>query len=250
MAPPMSDAGHRQSWSRAALERAALALGIVLLFACGYFGVGLSMNPARARALATPLDDRIPFLPSTIWLYLWAFPASLSPLFLVRCPRLFRRTALAYAIAIIVSLTCFVIAPVTSLGLRINPATLDVSRFSHWAIAVLYAIDPPYNLFPSLHLSIATLGAFAAWKASCRYGAAMLAGAGLVGASICTIKQHFLVDGLAALALAALVHALTLRPYCAPPGWTPARSWRGPAAFLVFATSFYAGCYALFRWMS
>jgi hypothetical protein len=89
---------------------------------------------------------------------------------------LFRRTVLAYALTIAVSLVLFVAVPVTSIGLRVDPATLDVKRLSPWAVAALYRIDPPFNLFPSLHLSIAVLAAASASKARRVYGAAAFLG--------------------------------------------------------------------------
>jgi len=243
--------------SRAALGRAAvltgrvvlrafLTIGVVAFFIAGYFGVGLSVDPARARDLGTVLDRRIPFIVPSVWVYLWVFPASLLPLFVVRCPRLFLRTILAYGLAIAASLVVFVALPVTSIGLRADRATLDVTRFSPWAVALLYRLDPPVNLFPSLHLSIAALAALAAWKARRAYGAAACVGVALIGVSICTVKQHFVLDGLGGAALAAFVYAFVLRPYEPTPGTEPAYAWRGPAAYFALLIAVYAGFYAGF----
>ena len=229
------------------MERAALAIGILVLFVAGYFGVGRSIDPSRARELPTWLDTRIPFVARSVWVYLWVFPASLLPLFVVRCPRLFRRAMLSYGIAIAVSLIFFVAMPVTSIGLRPDRSTLDVAHFSPWAVSALYDLDPPFNLFPSLHLSIAALAGFAAWKARRAYGAAAFAGVALVGASICTVKQHFVLDGFAGLVVAAVVHAVVLRPYRPNPGTDPAYGWRGPAAYAALLSVVYAGLYAGFR---
>ena len=219
----------------------------MLLFVAGYFGVGLGVDPSRARELRTALDGRIPFIARSVWVYLGLFPASLLPLFVVRCPRLFRRATLSYAIAIAASLVVFVAMPVTSIGLRTDPSLLDVTRFSSWAVSTLYAIDPPFNLFPSLHLSIALLAALAAGKARRAYGAAAWAGLAPVAASICTVKQHFVLDGLGGAALAAVVHAVVLRPYRPLPSTDPAYGWRGPTAFAAFAAALYAGLYLGFR---
>jgi len=243
--------------SRAALGRAAvltrrvvlrafLTIGVVAFFIAGYFGVGLMVDPARARDLGTVLDRRIPFIVPSVWVYLWVFPASLLPLFVVRCPRLFLRTILAYGLAIAASLVVFVALPVTSIGLRADRATLDVTRFSPWAVALLYRLDPPVNLFPSLHLSIAALAALAAWKARRAYGAAACVGVALIGVSICTVKQHFVLDGLGGAALAAFVYAFVLRPYEPTPGTEPAYAWRGPAAYFALLIAVYAGFYAGF----
>jgi membrane-associated phospholipid phosphatase len=229
------------------VERAALTLGVLALFVAGYFGVGRNIDPARARELATSLDGRIPFIARSVWVYLWVFPASLLPLFLVRCPRLFRRAMLSYGIAIVVSLAVFAAMPVTSIGLRMDRSTLDVTHASPWAVSVLYAVDPPLNLFPSLHLSIAMLASLAAGKARRSYGAAAFVGVVLVAASICTVKQHFVLDGLGGAALAAVIYAAVLRPYRPDPGIDPAYGWPGPAAYTALLAVLYGGLYLGFR---
>jgi len=228
------------------LPRPLLTIGVVAFFLAGYFGVGRYVDPASARDLGSALDRRIPFIAASVWVYLWVFPASLLPLFLVRCPRLFQRTLLAYGLAIGASLFVFVAFPVTSIALRADQAALDVTRFSPWAVALLYRLDPPVNLFPSLHLSIAGLAALSAWKAKRAYGAAAFVGVALIGLSICTVKQHFVLDGVGGAVLAAILYALVLRPYAPEPGTDPAFGWRGPAAYLVLLVAVYAGFYAGF----
>jgi PAP2 superfamily protein len=227
-------------------ERVTLTLGLAALFLVGYFGVGLNTDPARAMDLSTALDERIPFVPVTVWAYIWIFPAALIPLFTVQCQYLFRRLAVAYAAVIILSLICFVAWPVTSVGLRVNTASLDPSSFSDWGVKMLYMIDPPYNLFPSLHLSIAMLAACSAGKARRLYGAITFVGVGMVLVSISTVKQHFVLDGIGGLALALFIYAIVLRPYRRPFDGSAAYSWRGPAAFLVLQVLVYAGLFVAF----
>lgn len=239
--------GRASLLTRRAGERALLGLGVAVFFAAGYFGVGLHVDPARAGTLGTPLDARIPFLPGTVWIYLLVFPASLLPLFVVRSQRLFRRAMASYAAAIAASLAVFAAIPVTSAGLRVAPASLEGSGFSTWAVAKLYAIDPPFNLFPSLHLSIAALAALAAWKAKRAWGAAALCGVGLVAASIFTVKQHFVADALGGVALSAAIYATLLSPWAPGEGGEPAYSGRGPLAFAGLVAAAYAGLYAWFR---
>jgi hypothetical protein len=228
------------------VERALLAGGVIALFVAGYFGIGLHTPPSVLRELRTPLDGAIPFLAGTIWIYLWLFPASLLPLFLIRDRGLFRRTIAAYAIVIGVSLVIFASFPVTSKGLRVDPSTLDATRIAPWTVALLYRLDPPYNLFPSLHLSVAALAALSAWKASRAYGAAVSLGVVLIAVSICTVKQHFVWDGVGGLVLAAAAYAVFIRPYTPPRGVDPAYDWRGPAAYAVLMALMYAGFVAAF----
>jgi membrane-associated phospholipid phosphatase len=131
--------------------------------------------------------------------------------------------------------------------LRTDVSSLDATRFSRWAVSTLYAIDPPFNLFPSLHLSIALLAASAAWKARRAYGAAALTSLAPVAASICTVKQHFVLDGIGGAALAAVVHAVVLRPYRPEPGSTPPRAGADPQAYGALLAAAYAGLYLGFR---
>lgn len=235
---------------RASLERAILTLSLVTFFIAGYFGVGTSRDPQQARELKTFVDDQIPFVAASVWTYLLIFPSALLPLFVVRCQRLFRRTAVAYAIVITVSLFCFAYFPVTSSALRADSAMLDLGRASGWAVATLYSIDPPYNLFPSLHLSIAVLAAFAVWKAARRYGAAAFVTLVVVAVSVCTVKQHVVLDVVGGGALGALVSFLILRPYRPQAGVEPAYSWRGPLLYVAFLVMVYTSFHLAFYFSS
>jgi len=215
-------------------------------FAAGYFGVGLHTDPARARTIQTALDARIPFIAGSVWIYLGLFPTAFLPLFVVRCRRLFRRTILAYALAIAASVLVFAAFPVTSSGLRVDAGAFDLTRFAPWAVALLYRLDPPYNLFPSLHLSIALLAAASAWKASRPIGAAAFAGVVPIAVSICTVKQHFVLDALGGAALAAALYAIVLAPYEPAAGQPPAFGRRGLAGYAGLLVVSYAALYATF----
>lgn len=193
-------------------ERLLLAAGLAAFFLAGYFGIGFATNPAHSRDLTSALDERIPFVAHAAWLYLCMFPAALSPLFLVHDRAIFRRTALAYAMAMAVSFVCFVAFPVTSRSLRMPLHELDLSHVSDSVVALLYALDPPNNLFPSLHLSIVVLAAMSLWRAGKLPAPPAVAAVLLIGASVCLIKQHYVIDAAGGLALGALLGALTLFP--------------------------------------
>jgi hypothetical protein len=227
-------------------ERAVLTVSLIVFFIAGYFGIGLSRTPDQARELKIFLDDKIRFIASSVWIYLLIFPSALIPLFVVRCQRLFRRTAVAYAAAISFSLICFAVFPVTSARLRVDQTSLDLTRASDWAVATLYSIDPPYNLFPSLHLAIAVLAAFAAWQAARSYGAAAFVTLVFIGVSVCTVKQHVVLDAVSGIALGALVAALLLRPYRPDAGVEPAYSWRGLLLYVVFLVLVYTSFYLVY----
>jgi membrane-associated phospholipid phosphatase len=81
------------------------------------------------------------------------------------------------------------------------------------------------------------------WKVSKLYGMALFVGLGFVAVSVCTVKQHCLLDVFGGLALAALAGTLIVRPYDPLHSATPAYSWRGPATYLAFVVVIYAGFY-------
>jgi len=244
----LANAPQRTTTKEEVFERTAIALGVALLFLFGYFGVGFSTKPGRAHEFSTPLDKRIPFIARSIWIYLWSFSASAIPLFIIRSPRLFRRTSLAFAIAILISLICFTVIPVTAIDLRASAEQVKAAVDpSHWAVSTVYSLDPPYNLFPSLHVSITALAAFSVWKVNRRFGAILFAGLGLVAVSVCTTKQHYLVDVIGGLIVAALAGGLSIRPYKAQ-GERLTYSWRGPVSYVGSMVLLYVGLYGSYRW--
>jgi membrane-associated phospholipid phosphatase len=242
MGEPSEEAAHG-----ARRERAVLTLLLLSFFAGGYFAVASAPNSANARTLAFALDGRIPFVPESVFVYVLVYSAALSPLFLVRCRRLFRRTALAFAVAIGLALPCFLLWPVTSMGLRPPLETLDPARFVEWGVMLLYTWDPPLNLFPSLHIALAVLAGLAAWKAQPAAGAVALPAVLMIAVSVCTVKQHFLVDVLAGTALALAIYTAVLRPYRAVGAAPTAYSWRGPVGFLALQVAVFLGAFVAFR---
>jgi len=244
--PETAGVSLNSSGNRALKERAAIALLVLASYVTGYFTVGWATDPGRAHSLATPLDALIPFVPETIYIYAWLFTAMLFPLFVVRSPALFRRVALAYAAVIAACLMVFAIYPVSAADLRPGVGDLDVSRFTGWGVKLVYSLDPPYNLFPSLHLAIATLAALSAWKARPVYGAIGFAWVLPIAVSVSTLKQHFLVDSVAGAGLACAVYAAIIRPYDAARDGESAYGWGGPLLYLVFHVLFYVAAYAAF----
>lgn len=223
------------------------ALVVLLVTVVGHRVIGVSMDPTTGHVLRTPLDEAIPFLPWTVHLYSWVYTSMLIPLFTVRSGALFQRVALAYMLVVLVSLATFLIYPVTALGFRPDVGYLDASTFTNWAVKLTFHIDPPTNLFPSLHVSIATIALLSTWKARRIYAVVTSPIALGILVSISTMKQHYVADGIAGMALAAGVYALVLRPFEAKPGAGPvARGWRGPALYLLSHVAFYVAAYCVF----
>ncbi len=229
--------------------RIGIALGVLAFDAIGYNLVGFATDPASAHSLRLAIDDWIPFQPWTVYIYSWVYTAMLYPLFVVRCPTLFRRTAEAYALTIAISLAVFAMFPVTSVGFRPDISHLDLSVFHNWGVALTYFVDPPTNLFPSLHMSMVTLSALVAWKARPLYGWCAAPVVALVAVSIATMKQHFVLDGVGAVLVTAFAYRARLANHDASEDSSGpiAYSWRGPALYVVFHFTAYLAFYTAFR---
>jgi membrane-associated phospholipid phosphatase len=227
-------------------EKAWLSIGMIAYWLVGYYGVGLRQDPADARVLRTPLDDMIPFLPASIWVYSCVYTAMLLPLFVVRCKRLFRRVVVAYAFVISVSATCFAAFPVTSLGFRPELTSIADAPFHLWGLKLNLFLDPPVNLMPSLHLSIATLAALVAWQVRRAYGVLALALTVAIAVSVLTLKQHYWLDAVAGFVLGGAAWAIFVRRAPAHPT-RAAYGWAGPATYAAFHASALLFVYALYR---
>ena len=215
----------------------------------GYYVIGLSRDPAESYTLRTRLDDAIPFLPLTQYLYFAVYTTMLYPAFVVRDLGLFRQVTRAYLAVILISLVCFTLFPVSAVGLRADPEQLDPGLFWEWGVRANYALDPPYNLFPSLHLSIAVLAGLSGWTARRAFGwcaAPLVAG---IAVAICTVKQHYVVDGVAGLVLGGVAWAALVRrcPEAAYPQARRARGWEGPLGFAAFTLAVYLAFYVAYR---
>jgi membrane-associated phospholipid phosphatase len=183
--------------------RAGWLLALLLLWGAGYFGIGGSGLAGRARDLAAPLDAAVPFLGWTVWIYFAGLLLIIAPLFMLRDLQQFRITARCYALAILASLACFATLPSSSASLRAAAAVSELPLLTAWAIRALQNIDPPVNLFPSLHVSLSALAAWSIAEATPRWRQTWRLALTLVAMSVVTAKQHTLLDVAGGLALAA-----------------------------------------------
>lgn len=232
---PLSDAFSGDRRLGRAESVAWLAL-VGALFGAGYYATAALAGTPPARDLSTALDHCIPFHPAWVLVYLAAYPASLLPLFVVRDALLFRRIAVAYLAAIAVALGFFALLPVSGEPLRDQIPPLESSHFLEWGIQWLHRLDPPRNLFPSLHVALASLAVLGSGRASPRVGRVGAVALVVVSLAVVGTRQHYTIDVVAGLALAHGIAQLCLRPWCADPGYAaahpPARALRFVGIYL------------------
>nr|ALV85540.1 PAP2 superfamily protein [uncultured bacterium pA1] len=181
-------------------ERTCIFVALLALFVAVYFGAG-AIPPWRTPILLTwdPVW-RLPFIPAFIVPYTSAYVMPLTVFALPDDRKTFRRLAAAFTATVIIGGLSFIVLPLAA------PRPADVSD-GLWSglIRLTYSIDATRNLFPSLHVAISFLTAFALGRFRPRWRAPMLLWAALIAASTLFVRQHYAIDVLGGLVLAVAV---------------------------------------------
>lgn len=165
--------------------------------------------PAAARyAPEIALDRSIPLQPAWSLVYgaLYLFLIVL-PVLVVRQEDQIRNAVNAYLLIWIVAYVWFIAYPTVAP----RPASVSGEGFGVWGLRALYGADPPFNCFPSLHVAHSFVSAFAIHRVHRGVGVFSIMSALLVGLSTLFTKQHYVLDVLAGIVLAAIAAAIFLR---------------------------------------
>ena len=181
-----------------------LTIALVALF---YFPSSLA-TAHRSHDLTTALDRAIPFLPWTWWIY---FPHYVFGLVVtavaVRDVRLLFRVVFAILLGQVVSSLTYFVLPSTFP----RPASPDgADPVTAAAIRWFWGTDPANNTFPSTHVANACMAALGAWysRQPVRWYSALMALGVFV--TVHTTKQHYWMDAVAGVVLAAAMFRLAL----------------------------------------
>jgi len=191
-----------------------LLVGAVTGFYLCYVPISRALHGRPAHHPATWIDLALPA--DARWMYVYAvvLVSGFLPALTVAHRGLFRRVALAYAVAQAVAFAIFPLWPVV---MDLRPE-VEVVSFPTWGMALCYHLDPPSACFPSIHVTLAVLAALCAWKADRRVGAVATVVGLLIAVSTMLVKQHYLVDVLGGFALAIAAFAAFVAPWRPPPG--------------------------------
>lgn len=184
----------------------------ILLYALtNYFP---SRLPSPMPMLA--FETRIPLIPASVWIYLSYFVLLiLTGVWIARLSWMARAVA-AVAFVVMCCGIAYLVHPTTIFR---PPASED--GLSRLVLDWMRSKDPPNNCFPSMHVGLAFCCALIGWKASPRRGPWLLLWAVLIAVSTLTTKQHYVLDGIGGLILAAFAWLLFLRVPSAP--WSTRR---------------------------
>jgi len=176
-------------------------LGCVILNFAVYFGTSLfDLNYVN---LVTPADRLIPMIPSAVIVYVLAFPFWVINYILIarenseNCGILFGEMA-----AKLICLLFFLLLPTET-----DLPRVEGKDFFSWLVRLIYFMDRPVNLFPSIHCLESWLcwrGLFGCKKVCKGYKAFSLVFALMVFASTLLIHQHLIVDVPSAVIVAEI----------------------------------------------
>jgi len=215
----------------AMLRRAIVLLGglhkeykriwVMLPFVVGmlWFTLLESQLPIADYYVEVPLDDEIPFVPLFVVPYLgwYAYVGSALVYFFIKSPGAFVRMGMFLGMGMLVSCCVFALYPNGQMLRPVNPG----SGIYGDIIRSIYRSDTSTNSLPSIHViySLATHAAIVhhmEWKrkfSPTRIGPFTLRIASFVScmvicASTVLIKQHSVVDGVAALLVTWVLSAI------------------------------------------
>ncbi len=155
--------------------------------------------------LLLPIDEMIPFIPWTVFVYQSLYIMVLVGAMLCP-PRDFIRIMGALIVTECIAFCFF--AAFTSYYPRPDPASI-ASPFWQDVYHFLHSTDNPGNTFPSIH---ATMAYLIGWRMRVVTGSwAWVLWGICVSLTTMTTKQHYIVDVLAAIPLAYIVNRLLFR---------------------------------------
>lgn len=157
-----------------------------------YMTIGRADVARSTELLRTPFDDALPFLPWTSFFYLPCYLA-VFVLALAAVPRRsdFHRALFAMGIVGGIAAILHALVPATYPRPGLEPPYANAGE---WFMAFVQRIDPPSNVFPSLHVAHSTALTFVLLRTRRRAGHAAMVLTLLLTASTLTTKQHFVVD--------------------------------------------------------
>ncbi len=139
--------------------------------------------------LDTGIDRAIPFVPWFIWLYLLYYPFCFTPIVLLNNRDTFRRIAAGFLMEFVLAFIVFLTFPVKMIRPEVTASSLSTK-----AVALLYSIDPGFNVFPSLHVANSLFVALIFYRYSKPVGILFMLIAVLISISTLYVKQHYLFD--------------------------------------------------------
>lgn len=157
--------------------------------------------------VSLPIDKIIPQIPIFIILYMCVYFVWAGPFFFVRDKKQFKYCVAAYLFVALLSTLIFILFPTRSYWPDVQPHGI----WDYALLALRQSLEEPYNLIPSMHMSLAYLSSFIVAAKNKMAGYILATISTLIAFSTLFTKQHYIVDLIAGFALSLIVF-LWLKP--------------------------------------
>lgn len=191
-----------------------LLFGWVVYFV--FYFLTENLIPAEScHLMHSALDDKIPFnefflIPYCFWYFLIVISLGYFALYNVEN---FRNLQIYIMITQAVAMTVYMLYPSVQ---DLRPTEFARHNFFTWLASIIYTFDTPTGVCPSLHVAY-SLGIGSCWlkeqSASKLWKAFVVFSVVLISISTAVVKQHSVIDILAALPLGLLAEALVFGKY-------------------------------------
>lgn len=179
-----------------------------VIWAAGYFAIASYTEGGPGYTVPiTEWERDIPFMPIFVWIYLTIYPLFLLPYLFIRNKEFFRLFSTAYITLMCICYMIYLFYPVSFVH---RPPLLE-DNFTTFALGCVYAADNTWNCFPSMHVAMSLLAALTIFEVHRIRGILAILLTLLIAASTVLIKQHYILDVLASLALTSLVYFIFFR---------------------------------------
>ncbi len=184
-----------------------LALLMFGIWAAGYFLIAYITEAHTTHTLPTLAWEReTPLRPEFVFIYLTIYPTFLLPFLFIHQKDFFRLFSFAYITVMCICYVVYLFYPVS-----FERPELTVNSFSTWVLAIVYGADRPWNCFPSLHVAMSLLAALTILEVHRIRGMLTLLLTFLIALSTILIKQHYVLDVVAAMLLTATIYFVYIR---------------------------------------
>jgi membrane-associated phospholipid phosphatase len=178
-------------------KHAWLLLGTAYFFG-GYFLVAaLNIHWALDCKPWLPGEAALPFLPQAIWAYLLPYPVILASYWAIADQDRFIAFVHHGLVLLTLCFLSFLVFPVT---MNRPPAPLDATLTAQ-LVRIYFALDPPRNIFPSIHVALPLLITVHTWPVRRRARWIFALATALIAVAVIFIKQHYVVDVMGAVVI-------------------------------------------------
>lgn len=196
------------------LEKLGLGGVVISLLMALYLGSAhrSAAAPEGLHVMPTPIDALVPLQPWAVLVYGLLYFVIFVPLALVQDRRIVLRGGLAYVSIVLMGLPFWLFYPVF-----VPRDPVPITDLFTYSLAMIRALDPPTNCFPSMHVAEAYLAALVVRRLDPPLGRGLLLVATGVWWSTLALGQHWFVDGLAGALMAFAVDHLAFDRRPLPP---------------------------------